>query len=1562
MESNNDNLTHLPENRKLPSLQQKKMTDERRMNLYPKSGSLDYSDALQELKRIKKLHPYEVSKTLQKILGLCQNQVQVAPSTWQPLVIELLTLLASKTYQDEESILSGRIIFSILAKSLPPDDLTRLTSQLLQVPPDHLDIFSQRIPVQDPEIFRLSVINSHLSISKKLHSRTISTDFFTIIHSHCSTYTSHTFLAFRLLKLWLESTLGTSFWAKDTSKLEKQLESLIVSNWDNCIGDVAKWNATEIYPLYLTIMQNKHPNFVEKSWSLVVDRLSWQNPTKFTILSIISSVMSEAPRMRPAHIREMVKSLPKSHLKHPSTKLYLSVWHKVPEDDWLNIFYKTAHPVVKTWEEESDLNALQLFWDLWLRPTLLKFSPSLFFDLWPYLFIDEMIVCQSFFVKLAAERNIGLRSLLESPIIESIRDVKNVWMNRSGLPPVLNDARECVRLNAFTIFCKGARFKEEHEAEAPDYDVCKRFLYLNARAASTRFRKGLLDSFRIFIERMSTRPVKKEELDFSEYIHGFVLNCLEVGSCYQRKIIGLSLHSIISERVRKREEKLWSWTHNNEESFHALARLCLDPVEEVRSKACGILCIFDPAILTEDVKSTLYREGMRNCRSWKFYEVSGGAKLLKVVSKTSQVDFTRELLDEAKTQLSAMRGDILRATTGASPFYGVLTALLETADRDRLGLDEGFVQQLVDLLEQASTFFLASLSPNPGDSEFSSSFAEMGIAIEAIITNSGIIDESDECVLSPAHQTILSCIWMSLATICEVSGSLTYINALGEEIYMRLINIVVRILMKCRHKGVIEVAGGVLGGLMNNQNLRVEHFVEHLEKLLSVDSREVNMTRRGAGQTIMFHKLVSNGDKRSRPLLQMALRRMLKGLRESGNPRKSSIAGGNPTADDPTARQIHFLRSAVADKSLHQHLVTYMEEIALICLMHLRSSEWPVRNASLQLLGAVVTRLVGQAGDEAGHSIEHFATHYPTLAEELLRELKVAREDDDGVMSVLSLLCKMTVSGEDYLDYSSDGYRRGVMEELWELFGHRIAGVRGLVAKTYAAFVPPRDIARTILQMAKGVESSTGGQNHQHCLFLALGYLQARAQYESVCDDEDDRGRILEATAAGLERLDSLLREWAGGQGRIDYIVESAFIKCLLTSPELKNFRFRGDTFCQSSIAERIRGEGDRPGFWEFIDRLAEAHWTFWGFGGWLVDEWTGGIERYNIRLMVHATIGGMKNADPGEHLPGILTALLGKMSAILEGDESPLQVYYPQIFGFVIKVLEDKRCRRNVEETCLKVDVKRIVVKLVGRKNDNERRLGHMLVALTLFDDYELRRMTLEFILRTANFDDDSGKLWALECVGKCLESKKFGDLESDLKLMIIEALVVLLNDEIPEIREAASETMTASRVLEGQGDVRELNKNHADVNLHEVLRLAVSLCSSAEGINRDGKLKCFVKNILGNRYLRRNTGGLESPFNYDEVYREDGKFLNIISQLVDHQLDLQSSSIESSRANEEIDVMRVIEVGRDYQERYIKSLESAANPCRLAILLNIRLEDYMSYKINIVNEIIETNKNHKT
>lgn len=47
--------------------------------------------------------------------------------------------------------------------------------------------------------------------------------------------------------------------------------------------------------------------------------------------------------------------------------------------------------------------------------------------------------------------------------------------------------------------------------------------------------------------------------------------------------------------------------------------------------------------------------------------------------------------------------------------------------------------------------------------EYSSSFAEMGLAINETIRNSEINNLNfDDLSLTPAHQVLISCIWMSL--------------------------------------------------------------------------------------------------------------------------------------------------------------------------------------------------------------------------------------------------------------------------------------------------------------------------------------------------------------------------------------------------------------------------------------------------------------------------------------------------------------------------------------------------------------------------------------------------------------------------------------------------------------------------------------------------------------------------------------------------------------------------------------------------------------------------------
>uniref|UniRef100_A0A0C9QBU6 THADA_3 protein n=1 Tax=Fopius arisanus TaxID=64838 RepID=A0A0C9QBU6_9HYME len=1455
---------------------------------FPMGGYVFNSRRALEDLVMKKSRGEDVSKTLRDIVAACRT-CSWDHESFYPLIVELLILIASKDHQDEEALLSGRIIFRMLTvrySQVKPRAVTHQTLELLKET-DEIELINVKIVPRDPELFKLIIIDSYLSMTKMPGL----IQFFPILQRHCGTYTKYTFLAFRLLKRFLISTRGTDFW----NQLNEPMEGLGPIACEIRVRDLERWNPPEIFRLYQSIKQGTELNFLEEFWRATVKDLSWENSMKFMILSAMVSVLESPPTLNYLDIRAIVESFPKSHLKHPSTKLYFSLLGRMSQEDWWRYFGRSALSVVKSWEKEEHWGALQLIWDLWFRPTFLKFNRRMLYLIWPNLSTCTMFMSQSFFLKLVVEKNYELYPLFESG---NLWEAINIW--NKGKIVYLSHPCEYVRLNGFAICCRGGTFMPCHKDN--DYEICKVFLYYNSRTASARFRKEFLDSFKILIKRISKRPLEKEETDFSEYLRRFVLNCFEPGSCYQRKIIGLSIYEIL-----QKSSNFCPWTSTDKRSFWALARLCLDSINEISSMACDICLQFSPKIIDEDAE-VLHAEGLTKFHSENFYEISGGMKLLKISCRW--LNTSKSLLEEAKLHLKGAK--MLR-------IYGSLMAMLDTLSVKADILKQDHVQELVEFLEETSNFFLLSLSPNPG-TQYSSSFAEMGIAIEAIITNSGMIDESTSCMLSPAHQTILSCIWMSLATISEFCEKLTCINSLGGEIYIRLIDIVVRILMRCRHKGAIEAAGVALGRMTSNNNLGAEYFQGHLENLLSLDSRnEVDVTRRGAGQTIIFHKLICFRDQNKRPLLHTAVAKILQDLRDSPETRDNYRS--NSKNDHPIARQLHFLKSAVRDKSLNQNFLEYLEEIFLICLMHLKSTEWTIRNASLQLLGAIIPRVVGQ--DESECSVEHFFTHYRRFAGQTLQELR-SRDCHVAVMAVLTLLSKMTVSNENL----SEDFRRDIIRELRELFQDKVIGVRNLVAKTFAAFVNSKDVPEVILKMTREERKD---RNYNHCLFMTLEHLMTRARCEGTGKTET----VLEATKALLRRLQGLLDLWTRGRLNIDYIVETAFLQCLLASPQLTNspcFEAQG---IEEVLSGKIQQQEDRPGFWEFIDHLIEiqVHFGDQSFGKWVV---TG--TRYDIYVMKHPKIVETHRDDRKIQ---VLASAFREISAILEGN-SALQAYGSQIIKFVIEILE--KCREINIEDSLRVDYKGIILKLIDHSCGHQKRLGYLLVVLTLFDKYEYQTKTLNFILYTIRNDDDSGKFWAVDCLQKCREKiPDFSSLENNIKLIIYASFAALMNDEIPEIRETANKVLMEFQILDNPpGEYYKVN--HLEQNVHRVLLRAIFLFPSLYPLDRREQIqRDFVEDVLN-----IPTRHPDSRSNFENTYTDHVKFCDIIHYVLINYLP--------SFDEDEIDITTINETGIDYLEGFVNVRKQRDV---LSSYLNCPVWEWVDSRICLLNRIIRGDKN---
>lgn len=160
---------------------------------------------------------------------------------------------------------------------------------------------------------------------------------------------------------------------------------------------------------------------------------------------------------------------------------------------------------------------------------------------------------------------------------------------------------------------------------------------------------------------------------------------------------------------------------------------------------------------------------MKNCNSFKFCQVESGACLLKILTDLDSTNntymrYSKILLHKAQQQFQHIKQDILKSIVGNSPLYGILTAISNVSFSTLQNQCSNYAKDILDLLEDIVDYFISVLSSKANNTEISSSFAEMGLAINETIKNSELEEDYlyDEQNLSPAHQLVLSCIWLSL--------------------------------------------------------------------------------------------------------------------------------------------------------------------------------------------------------------------------------------------------------------------------------------------------------------------------------------------------------------------------------------------------------------------------------------------------------------------------------------------------------------------------------------------------------------------------------------------------------------------------------------------------------------------------------------------------------------------------------------------------------------------------------------------------------------------------------
>lgn len=199
---------------------------------------------------------------------------------------------------------------------------------------------------------------------------------------------------------------------------------------------------------------------------------------------------------------------------------------------------------------------------------------------------------------------------------------------------LLEHENEFVRLNAFAAHCYDA------EPDAASIAAVKHFLYYNATVDTGYLRQGTLNYFRILLSNLlktaaSATKSTTNAIEFLAWLHEFLLDCFEIGSCYQRKIFGLELYKAsldflnndrcnkdavlllskdpkfkeamrygpLLRRQMQEDGTIGCCNFTDKQSLVLLFKLVLDTEIDIKELAAALIVdFFDPHIITDSEK------------------------------------------------------------------------------------------------------------------------------------------------------------------------------------------------------------------------------------------------------------------------------------------------------------------------------------------------------------------------------------------------------------------------------------------------------------------------------------------------------------------------------------------------------------------------------------------------------------------------------------------------------------------------------------------------------------------------------------------------------------------------------------------------------------------------------------------------------------------------------------------------------------------------------------------------------------------------------------------------
>lgn len=414
-----------------------------------------------------------------------------------------------------------------------------------------------------------------------------------------------------------------------------------------------------------------------------------------------------------------------------------------------------------------------------------------------------------------------------------------------------------------------------------------------------------------------------------------------------------------------------TWPLLGDANYARLFALLRSEFDDVRDITCELLVRFYPANdIREQCETALRHTDVHQCGRGRLLArvaigfVNGGAN----ANDAEGGRFYCALGAQVRAAFADYGEDPLRRVREpGGHLFGGLDAMNEFHSATKCSaldgpgdvrLCEHIVRVIIGYLQTGS----ACTDDRPADG--SASFERMDENLGALVQRSSY--RSDGADVDQLKQALLKSLWTTLRAACDLVATIGVRLLDDVALVERCYAVCVSVLLHCRHKGAIEAAGLSLARLVRAITARYTGdspaygiLLHSIERVFAIVDK-TNTTRRGAGLSIMVHQLVRSERCPQRPLLVAVMRTLfaLHNEREEGN--AASETGQN--RDNRLAAVLHFLGTLVQDGELRNHVTfPYAAEIFALAMATIESTEWTIRNAALQLVGAFVPKLVGQA-------------------------------------------------------------------------------------------------------------------------------------------------------------------------------------------------------------------------------------------------------------------------------------------------------------------------------------------------------------------------------------------------------------------------------------------------------------------------------------------------------------------------------------------------------------------------------------------------------------------------